>query len=463
MKDSQPWLANIAYRFNGWTFIPATAVLLSPQEKRIELEPRLAKLLQLFCEQPQSVFNKETLLQEVWAPRVVSEESITVAVSQLRKYLGQTSSEMFIKTIPGSGYCWLPVTERAELNRSSHSRTRWWWGTGIAVVAIVALLTVRLSDTTTDIEPPSALIADAQALLHDSPDDAMRLFRQVLAQGPDASAYLGLVQAKLFKIPVAQLKEHGQELASLLDRARDLDSELPHLHWISAQVYFYGFWDFTRAHEELTQAYTRETHTPEFLLSYAEMMLAMGETDRVAESIHELRRSYPEFYAIPAVAWLHLMMGDLDSARGEINRILESDAPTYGLHVSGQLIGLAADDDEMAWSHLYALMKLADLPDKSVYRYEMIFQDEGLAAVHGILKEELPSSRLGHYGPPLSLARHAIIAGDANSAMTYLDQALAEQQVEALWFAADPLYEKVADHQGYRGLMERFKALVRAP
>ncbi|WP_194756389.1 winged helix-turn-helix domain-containing protein [Aliidiomarina indica] len=455
------WMADRVYRFSGYTFTPAESLLVNAEGDVIELEPRLVKLLTLFCEHPQTLLGKDQLLQDVWAPRVVSEESITVAVSQLRKHLGQTTSDTFIKTISGSGYYWAPMTERVQLGAQRQPKRMWWFGAVAAGTAITFLLMVGLVNK--EHAPAESLVSQAQQLLPDAPDDAIRLFRRALTEGPDAQAYLGLVQAKLVKLPVAELKEHRQELASLLERARELNRELPQLHWVTAQVYFYAFWDFSQAYTELNLAFTHEEHTPEFLLSYAEMMLAMGETALVSNSITVLRRAFPEFYAIPTVAWLHLMMGDLDSARAEVNRILAGDAHTYGVHVSAQLIGLSAGDEHMAWSHLYALMKLASVSDEALQRYEVIYQEQGLTEVHRALLLESPSHRLGHYRPPLSLARHALIAGETEQAISYLEEALAQQQIEMLWFGVDPLYNALADHPGYLSLLQQFRSLVRSP
>lgn len=56
--------------------------------------------------------SKDELIDEVWQGRAVSDDALTVTIYELRKLLGDNArSPIFIETIPGRGYRWLPPVE----------------------------------------------------------------------------------------------------------------------------------------------------------------------------------------------------------------------------------------------------------------------------------------------------------------------------------------------------------------
>lgn len=83
------------------------------------LEPRLAQLLDTFCEHPGDVLERETLLERVWGDEG-SDEALTQAVSRLRQLLGDRA---LIQTEPRRGYRLLanptPVLEEAGRDLST--------------------------------------------------------------------------------------------------------------------------------------------------------------------------------------------------------------------------------------------------------------------------------------------------------------------------------------------------------
>ncbi len=81
--------------------------IFAPLERKIEvagreqrLEPRLADLLEVFCEYPEEVLDRDTLLDRVWGDEG-SDEALTQAVSRLRHMLG---AREVIQTEPRRGY-----------------------------------------------------------------------------------------------------------------------------------------------------------------------------------------------------------------------------------------------------------------------------------------------------------------------------------------------------------------------
>lgn len=93
--------------FHDWTFLPETGEL-SNSEFQHHLPPRLVRLLVTLCSTPGEVWRRDDLLQKVWGERVVNEEVLSRAISQLRQKLGDDpAAPQFIATVPKVGYRWL--------------------------------------------------------------------------------------------------------------------------------------------------------------------------------------------------------------------------------------------------------------------------------------------------------------------------------------------------------------------
>lgn len=82
--------------------------LLRSREKDISLEPKIMQVLCVFTDNAREVVSREAMIKQVWEVDYGADESLTRAVSLLRKYfksLGLTDKT--IETIPKRGYRWL--------------------------------------------------------------------------------------------------------------------------------------------------------------------------------------------------------------------------------------------------------------------------------------------------------------------------------------------------------------------
>ena len=83
-------------------------VLRRPLEREgqpVALSGKAFEILVVLIEQRGEVVDKDALMRQVWADTIVEENNITVAISALRKALGETpASPKWIVTIPGRGY-----------------------------------------------------------------------------------------------------------------------------------------------------------------------------------------------------------------------------------------------------------------------------------------------------------------------------------------------------------------------
>jgi DNA-binding winged helix-turn-helix (wHTH) protein len=84
------------FQFNGLSLV------LLKDGKPLAIRNNEAKLLAFFLANPQQVFSKEAILENVWAGKVVSEQAVFQAISNLRTLFGDEA----IKTFPKKGYQW---------------------------------------------------------------------------------------------------------------------------------------------------------------------------------------------------------------------------------------------------------------------------------------------------------------------------------------------------------------------
>jgi DNA-binding winged helix-turn-helix (wHTH) protein/TolB-like protein len=71
----------------------------------VPLSPKAIETLFVFVRNPGKILERETLMRAVWSSTIVEDGNLTVAISQLRKALGQNGDpDEFIQTIPRVGY-----------------------------------------------------------------------------------------------------------------------------------------------------------------------------------------------------------------------------------------------------------------------------------------------------------------------------------------------------------------------
>ena len=107
--DSTPYHPPLAqdFAFADWKVLPALNRLEDQRSAaQISIEPRLMHLLCFLAANRGKVVDRDTLVEQLWPKVVVNENSLTRAVSELRKHLRTKSGLQgtVIETIPKKGY-----------------------------------------------------------------------------------------------------------------------------------------------------------------------------------------------------------------------------------------------------------------------------------------------------------------------------------------------------------------------
>ncbi|MEN1727136.1 MAG: tetratricopeptide repeat protein [Pseudomonadota bacterium] len=166
-------------------------------ERRERLEPKVMQLLVELAEQAPDVVDKTALTEALWPDTVVTEDALARSLLKLRRALGDDAkSPRFIETLPRRGYRLLIPVEWQNLASEtvgpsgppSPSTSAPWWGIGIAVALIVAVVFVgwRGSETATG-EPPLLARAHDHYYQFTEADNerAYLLYERILQSLPD--------------------------------------------------------------------------------------------------------------------------------------------------------------------------------------------------------------------------------------------------------------------------------------
>jgi len=93
------------YQLGRWIVCPTTNTFQDNNEQKSIDNKSMQVLLFLIQNSGQNV-TKEQIIEHVWKETVVNEEILSVAISKIRKALGDKARQpSYIKTIPNVGYC----------------------------------------------------------------------------------------------------------------------------------------------------------------------------------------------------------------------------------------------------------------------------------------------------------------------------------------------------------------------
>src|SRR5512139_635598 len=85
--------------------------------ERLSLPPRTIQVLQLLIERRGEIVAKEDFFDKVWKGSFVEDNNLTVAVTQIRKVLGDSAKKAeFIETVPRKGYRFIAAVDTVSRN-----------------------------------------------------------------------------------------------------------------------------------------------------------------------------------------------------------------------------------------------------------------------------------------------------------------------------------------------------------
>lgn len=129
----------VKFKIGKWVFIPGRNQL-SDGKTKLRVEDRAGRALEYLCRNAGSVVSKETLIEEVWAGRHLSEQSVPVVISYLRKTFNDAGDKSeIIQTIPKKGY--RLIGAKLLAGGDEESARKKWFGVA-AALALFAIFAV---------------------------------------------------------------------------------------------------------------------------------------------------------------------------------------------------------------------------------------------------------------------------------------------------------------------------------
>jgi DNA-binding winged helix-turn-helix (wHTH) protein/tetratricopeptide (TPR) repeat protein len=112
-------MADAAYEFDGFRLDAVRRQLRHPDGQLLDMPARAFDTLLFLIEQRSQIVPKDQLMQAVWPQAVVEENTLSQAISALRRALGdESAAPRFVMTVAGRGYRFIaPVRETSESAR----------------------------------------------------------------------------------------------------------------------------------------------------------------------------------------------------------------------------------------------------------------------------------------------------------------------------------------------------------
>lgn len=489
----QPQSGASAFFLGEWRLCVHTNSLQRGDTK-VELENRLVMLLLFFIDHQGEVLDKERIIKTIWQGKVVNDDSLAVAISHLRKALGDNSrAPAYIKTIPGVGYQLIASAKpySADTAEALHTmsatplvvrksrRLEWYAGLFMCFVLLAIVLffsnlaqrpinTSAIDPITTQSAQPldeTALTGFTQAQTQIAgwePEQyklAIQTLRDILLQHPDhAPAYTSMAEAKI-KLLQDQLavNDNCAEVLGLLDKAIALDQKQASAWLWRGNTLFWCQRDHAAAEHNYQQAIQLNANDDQAPMQYAQLLLAQGRFAESLQQVDRARQLNPLNYSVPTVVWIYQMQRRDDLALQELQRIATTEPDNRYTHISAQRVYERLDRKQESFDHWLWLMRAADYSEDELQQVRNAFERTGLIGVNRWLLKRKDAVDLGQYTPPLSWARYALAAGELDVAMEYIEQAFIARQSPLLWASVDPAYDPLRANPRFQALITQLQ------
>lgn len=489
----QPQSSEREYFLGEWRLCVHTNSL-QRGETKVELENRLVMLLLFFIDHQGEVLDKERIIKTIWQGKVVNDDSLAVAISHLRKALGDNSrAPVYIKTIPGVGYQLIAkaAAYSADKAEALHAiaaippevkksrQFELFVGLLLLFIVVVAVWLVRESVH----EPANVPAGDpitkqavsqldkvaqnnfVQAKTHIASWDpeqyklAIQTLRDMLFQHPDyAPAYVSMAEAKI-KLLQDQLaiNDNCAEVLGLLNKAIALDQQQSSAWLLRGNTLFWCKRDYAAAEHNYQRAIQLNRNDDQAPMQYAQLLLAQGRFAESLQQVDRARELNPLNYSVPTVVWIYQMQKRDDLALLELQRITTTEPDNRYTHISAQRVYERLGRPQESFEHLLWLMRAADYSVDDLQQAQNAFARTGLPGVNRWLLERKDAVDLGQYTPPLSWARYALVAGELELAMDYVEQAFAVRQSPLLWASVDPIYDPLRSNPRFQSVITQLQ------
>ena len=451
---------NVVKYIGDWQ-VNHIAFTLSHNTQIIRLEKKQYDLLMLFIKHAEQGLSKQTILDEIWAGKVVTEDTIYVAINSLRKSLQDDAKiPRYIKTLPGYGYQLIaPIKYKRKISKQLKLSA---FMCLFFCIIWIGIAQFRVNQGNDNIIPILS-VQDKESFVRAqflnslaSPQiqEAISLLTKLKGSYPNYQPILTQLALSHFKL-LNKGKydiEKVRLILTLLEQAlqRNKDDKLAHL--IKARELFLYKQEMREAEKHFIQALP----LPETYHHYSQFLLALGKFESALKYIDIYRDLHPQSYSSLSVAWVYTMSRQFAKAHVELNKIKPFKSDDLYFHVSLQSLYEQTNKELDAFEELKQIMMIAGYSAKDLADITREFKTEKLrGAYNWLLSKDTKKLNIGQYSPPLSLARYAVGAEQYDVAISLIEQAISEKQYEVLWVAIDPKYTPLFSEHRFQMLLKK--------
>ncbi len=474
------------------------------------------RLLHYLLRQGARVVGFDELIEQVWAPAHVGEETVTQRVRLLRQALGDDGRQpRYIRSVRGVGYqlCVAPqalvATRHADVSAADATgkvhRLRRRWPVVRLLAAVLALLAIALAVAWSRREAPAPLSPLSQRAAYyagigqqANNDRAIALYRQRLQEAPDDSeAQLGLSRAystrvcqyngsaddaaqatALAEAVRARMPDHPPAHAALgyaLDCLGDVDAALAHYEQAvrldpdadgsrASAAYLYA--RKGRLVDALTaNLAVRDPTKARFLaLQIADVLDLLGYAAAAETRYRDSFRLYPDsvFSNLAWPTFLHAH-GRAGEAQAALDQALARGTDHAGFHTLAAELALLRGDVVMARQSAQRALQLR--PQGSLPQSLVWFTDAAPPPSQAALiaRARALLEGMANGGDPIDGLDAALLlqlAGDPAAAIMALDAAVTAGYRNAAYLQVSPLFAALRADPGYASLRARINATV---
>lgn len=455
----------------------------------VELEHRLTNLLVYFLHHNQQILSKDDILKAIWNNKIVTDDSLSVAISKLRKALDDNPrTPKYIKTIPGVGYQFImqvaPHISVTPIHvKPSPLLVKEYRLYIICAVLLVSIITATVIMNLFDLSLPTTrmlpvlqsneteqnreeFLRQASRLLVDGEKEDLRaaipLFREAIAQNPQAAeAYSGIAEAKI-QLLDKQLSEPDtyNEIHALLTKALLINPDLARAHMWLGYLLFEHDHNYIAAEEHFKISLRLNPNDDLSHFLYEQFLLVEKRFDEAHEQITLARAINPLNYPYTYLAWVYLMEHKYDAGLQELERIASTEQQDSYFHTAAQNIYYGMGNEQKVFEHMQWFFDRAGYSPIQVSVINNAFVHGGLRAVYTLLLEQKETMDMGQYPAPLAWARYAVAVGKKEVALDFLEQAYEKRQFRLQCATVDPRYDSLRNEPRFKILLQKLSTPV---
>lgn len=161
--------------------------------RTIRLRPKTHAVLELFLQSPNTLLDKKHIIDKVWGNTVVTEDSLTQCIGELRRALADDSRSI-IETVPRRGFIFhMPKGDESSLRQDSRLAKWFVWIAGLATITGAIVVAGLVQQRSPEVAEHEEFIAVASiASPQDSVVSSARLLSEALRLRLDEVATLSV-------------------------------------------------------------------------------------------------------------------------------------------------------------------------------------------------------------------------------------------------------------------------------